>query len=706
MKDNRPTIGFLTIANFRSSLAQELVAGINSAAKEFDVNIINFCNGYRYSLGDSFSYASYFKRIFPYLTSKNIDGVISWASSMAHIMPFEEIPKIHTSITGIPIVCLGMELEYTPSIVIDNEMGMRHLMQHLTVTHGFTKIVFIGDRKGSRFNYCNTERYDAYRAFLSERRIPFRDDYVIILDKIDINQINKVADTLFGTRKLRPKIDIEAIVTVSDIVSNRIVEVLKARKIRVPEDIAVVGFNNTFEGIRSDPPLTTVDPLYYRYGYTAVQMILDQLDRKKVPHVTRMPVEFLIRQSCGCYEDSIARVSEENCPKKISVEGKNTRTHAARKVMLEALAQIIRKYDPDFNPYHVEDLYDSLMKDITHKNSRSFITALKKYFFNNKYHLEILHTLDNVISEMRKQVLPALSSKKDRARMAEDIFHQARVMINLSTNYITMIRMHYTYQLGRIAFMAADYNAVNNFGEFDTLFRSHLMEVDIPGAIVVVINNETGLYSGGRIVSSYQRKANPAWNPCDMEVLPGCILPKKCYPRERFSLMFQTCNYREEHLGYIVFEMGPMDIILYDTMRMITAPSVWRLLRTDNLQAKTIPLKPKNGKSAATRLVSRDIMECLARHIDEPTRIPKFAAELGVSVTTLIRRSKSLAGSSIQKLHEKLKMERALSLLENREYSIAEISEKLGYANQFYFSAVFKRYTGMPPLKWMKIRNP
>ncbi|RPJ06192.1 MAG: LacI family transcriptional regulator, partial [Spirochaetaceae bacterium] len=493
--ETRPTIGFLAIANFRSSLAQELVAGLNSAAKEHDVNIINFCNGYKYSLGDTFTYARYYKRTFPYLTKKNIDGLVSWASSMAYIMPFDEVEKLHASITTIPLVCLGMQMENIPSLVIDNAGGIRHLMQHLTQVHGFSKIAFIGDKKGYRHNYCNEERYDAYRSVLAESGIAFRDEYVYILDEIDHKQINKAVNTLFEKRKLRPKKDIQAIVTISDSVSNRLVEILASRNIRVPEDVAVVGFNNTFEGIRADPPLTTVDPLYYRYGHTAIQMILDQIEKKKVPFMIRMPVEFLVRQSCGCYEDSIVTVMEERRQKAaLALTPKSNKTRAvnARESVLDGLQCIIHKYDPDFNPRYIEDLYDSLMNDIESRTSRRFITALKKYFFKNKYPIEKILTLDNVISEMRKQVLPSLSSKRDLVRMAEDIFHQARVMINISTNYITMVRMRYSYQLGKMAFFAADYNAVNNFREFGDLFRTHLMDFDIPGAFVVVNGEESG----------------------------------------------------------------------------------------------------------------------------------------------------------------------------------------------------------------------
>jgi AraC-like DNA-binding protein len=192
-------------------------------------------------------------------------------------------------------------------------------------------------------------------------------------------------------------------------------------------------------------------------------------------------------------------------------------------------------------------------------------------------------------------------------------------------------------------------------------------------------------------------------------------------------MMFQLCNYRDSFFGYIIFEMGPMDIPLYDTMRMIISPSLYRILKSENdtgdtgeqkLFLRNAPRDEKKQPGAASaepvrktkkkwkRMLSpRKIVDCLSKNVDKPTDVSLFAKELDVSVSTLVRQTKGLTGFSVGKLHEKLKMEKAMALLVNREYSIAEIADKLGYANQFYFSSVFKRYTGMSPMKWLKQKN-
>ncbi|MBN1525767.1 MAG: substrate-binding domain-containing protein [Spirochaetales bacterium] len=722
---HRPTIGLLSVADFRSSLALELVAGVNAAAKEFDVNLINFCNGVKYSVGDVFNASKYYKRIFPYITRVNLDGVISWASSLTHVMSFDEVEQFHTSLGSMPVACIGMQIKGIPSFMIDNAQGMEQIMSHLTDVHGFTKIAFIGDVRGYSHNFYNEERYNAYCRFLESRNLPLRKDLVYILDSIETKEIYKAVNTLFSQRKLVIKREIEAIVTISDIVSNRLTDILQNLQIQVPEDIAVIGFNNTFAGIRSNPPLTTVDPMYFRYGHSAMEQLLLQMEGKQPEPLTRMPVELLVRESCGCRNTSGTDVSPFQ-PEKMQQVKKQpigqciSLTDTA---MMTRITRIIHLYDPDFLQSHIEDLISCINSDLSRITTDGFINALKKYFFDIKYPLEKILTLHVIISEMRKLFIAELTATPEQVSLAEDIFHQARIMISLSSNYLTMVGIRNTYQLGKMAYFAADYNAVNNFTEFEDLFKTHLSDFEIPGAFVVVYDEPDKSGKNGKITAVHVTRNTPCIDYYNMDIPVFSLLSDKFLPAERFSLMFQLCNYREIYKGYILFELGPMDIPLYDTLRMIISPSIIRISKSDDRFSesakqrallknllrddidKSVVFSGSDSRADAKnrqRLSPRTIIDCLYKHIDEPTDINKFANDLQVSVSTLVRRTKNFLGCSAQKLHEKLKMEKAMGLLKNNEYSIAEIAQSLGYNNQFYFSSVFKRFTGIAPANWKK----
>ncbi|RPJ06989.1 MAG: AraC family transcriptional regulator, partial [Spirochaetaceae bacterium] len=165
------------------------------------------------------------------------------------------------------------------------------------------------------------------------------------------------------------------------------------------------------------------------------------------------------------------------------------------------------------------------------------------------------------------------------------------------------------------------------------------------------------------------------------------------------------------------------DIPIYDTLRMIMSPSLLRILKTEKdyggnqkerLLKKILAddegsLKDESYKSITARrsgsLYVKDILSCLYHYIDEVADINKFSKFLNVGPSTLMRKTKILTGLTVQKLHEKMKMEKAMILLENNEFSINEIAEKLGYSTQFYFSNVFKKYTGISPRKWVELKH-
>ncbi|MBN1523983.1 MAG: substrate-binding domain-containing protein [Spirochaetales bacterium] len=726
--EKRPTIGFVAIADFRSSLAQELVAGIDSAAKELDVNLVAFSFGFNYTLANNYTLAAYYKNLFPFINKYNIDALVTWGSTLSYIMPFEDVEKFHHDMSIMPIACMGMQIEGVPSLVIDNEHGIELLMSHLVDVHKIDKIGFIGDMRGYNHRFCNEERFRAYTRFLDSREINGNDKLTYICKSLDVKSIGKAVHELFVERKLKPGKDIQAILTVSDVVSNRVSDLLRKMGIQVPQDIAVLGFNNTFEGIRAAPPLTTVDPLYYRYGRTAIEMLLKQLNGEKVEMEIRMPVEFLVRESCGCFENSILEISPA---KKKSVHRKKDTTEPVspgngQTEFMEKLTAILREYDESFTPELVNDFYNSFMNDVKKKTTAGFVSILKKYFFGYKYPLEKITTLHTIITEMRRLILPRFSQHTVNLLSAENIFHQARVMINISTNYLTMTRMKNTYQLGKLALIAADFSSVENLHELGDLFKKTIEEFEIPGACVIIPKGFGNIHEGGRIIMLHHTKRMPPLRRNESGVAANVILPKRYLPADRYSVMLQLCNYREEFAGYIVFFMGHADIPMYDTLRTIMSPSLLRILKSRAMSGSEQKFRLLNkiladdqqnamqtdhqedrvnaGKKAGN-LSAKKIIDCLYHYVDEVADIDKFSAYLDVSPSTLMRKTKLLTNSTVQKLHEKLKMEKAMILLESGEYSISEIAEKLGFSTQFYFSNVFKKYTGISPTRWIEVRH-
>ena len=82
-----------------------------------------------------------------------------------------------------------------------------------------------------------------------------------------------------------------------------------------------------------------------------------------------------------------------------------------------------------------------------------------------------------------------------------------------------------------------------------------------------------------------------------------------------------------------------------------------------------------------------------------PLQRGEIARQLHISERTLTRQLQE-EGTSYKALLSQVQLERAQNFLANRELSIAQISERLGYAEPAAFSRAFSKWTGTPPLRW------
>jgi LacI family transcriptional regulator len=105
---------------------------------------------------------------------------------------------------------------------------------------------------------------------------------------------------------------IDAIFCGSDQIARGVVDALRDRGARVPDDVAVVGFDNwQIIAAATRPPLTTVDMNLHELGRRAGKTLLDMIDGRKVASgVVRLPCSLVVRESCGVRRASVARASD------------------------------------------------------------------------------------------------------------------------------------------------------------------------------------------------------------------------------------------------------------------------------------------------------------------------------------------------------------------------------------------------------------
>ncbi|HHV55187.1 MAG TPA: LacI family transcriptional regulator [Firmicutes bacterium] len=192
--------------------------------------------------------------------------------------------------SGIPAMLVDTILEGPRvSWVKSNDTeGAAAAVRHL-LSLGHRRIAYIHGLGGQ---ICQ-ERLDGYRLALSEAGIPFDPQLVEVADFTKpggYKAMNRILSRTIPT----------AVFAASDMMAFGAMECLRDRGLRLPDDMAVVGFDDIDAASHVTPALTTVRQFGDRMGREAARTLLDFLDgRIDKPHSTLVRTELVIRRSCG-----------------------------------------------------------------------------------------------------------------------------------------------------------------------------------------------------------------------------------------------------------------------------------------------------------------------------------------------------------------------------------------------------------------------
>ncbi|WP_437591643.1 substrate-binding domain-containing protein [Sorangium sp. So ce1000] len=194
---------------------------------------------------------------------------------------------------GRPVVTLSARANDArcPYVLPDNHGGALSAIRHL-IEHGHQQIVFAGHMAHEDIR----QRFQAYRDALEERSIPFDPGLVF-----DLPNNERVSGRLAVQRLLEGDISCTAMFMAADQVALGAIDAFAEAGIRVPEDIALVGFDDIEAARYASPPLTTVRQRFDWLGKRAAELLIDLLAGREVPGAGHIaPTPLVVRRSCGC----------------------------------------------------------------------------------------------------------------------------------------------------------------------------------------------------------------------------------------------------------------------------------------------------------------------------------------------------------------------------------------------------------------------
>ena len=263
----------LVLANLADSYHSELVMGFQSAAADLGRGVLLLV-AWRRSEGSEALQA----------LAKRVDGIAIGANTVPDSV-------VHDLAREVPVVLLARpEVAFCDSLRAENPRNAHLLTSHL-LEHGRSHLVFVGDPDGSP---DVAERYCGFRmahvaADVPLRRPPLR---VPLLEGAGI----QVADEI-----LRRRVKVDGLVCANDDLALAIMKRLQDNGARLPDDLAVVGWDDVMAARYVSPALTTVRQPSRDLGRLAVEQLQARIVGEQPVGRSRVfPGRVVIRSSCGC----------------------------------------------------------------------------------------------------------------------------------------------------------------------------------------------------------------------------------------------------------------------------------------------------------------------------------------------------------------------------------------------------------------------
>ena len=294
----RPTIGVLAGWQFYwtatpLSYLDPVYRGIRLAASELDCNLLLGCG-----MGASASVTDLLRPAWPVPSAEvdfvpigpwNTDGLIAVnpLHSDARSRYMQDVMA-----AGHPVVFVGSG-ERGPTILVDNAGGIMQAMRHL-VDHGHRRIAFVAgspqDMDGD-----SGDRLRAYRTAL--QAFGLADDPALVAYGRHISSAGYAA----MQQIMNSGAPFSAVLASNDESALGAIQGLKEAGRSVPDDIAVIGFDDRPESAVQQPALSSVRVPLFRMGYQAAKLLLQRIEgRGDIPERLTVPTRLILRESCGC----------------------------------------------------------------------------------------------------------------------------------------------------------------------------------------------------------------------------------------------------------------------------------------------------------------------------------------------------------------------------------------------------------------------
>jgi DNA-binding LacI/PurR family transcriptional regulator len=554
---------------------QQIVLGIDAEARSLDLNVTCFVGG---QLRAPDVAQTRLNTAYALCSGDGIEALVVLSGTLSNYAGMEVLSAYCSRFMHLPVCSIGGSLAGAVEVAVDNRAGVRQALTHLAQTCGRRRIAFV---KGPSGNDEAQERFQVYGEAVADLRLANEAELVVEGDFLEPSGAHAVK-VLLDDRRL----GFDALMCASDLMAMGAMRALAERKVAVPQKVAVVGFDD-IQGARfAAPSLATVRQPLYEQGRRALREVVARISEKDLPGRVFLDASFIARESCGARSLSSttsATTSMLADPELLEPLRFEEAYRAALPRILADVRRVIQEAGFDGESSLPDTLLVQAATDIQGRRrgllqGQSFVSFLEEMIGQmDQGPTTDVSAWQEVITVMRRHFSLCLRQDPKWRRAADEMWHMARSSVSLLAERSQARRWLAEAALSQTLRVAA--NRLLNAAHWDDLSRAladSLSQLDVPSCFIALANPEGG-YRGALLIESGRIERNPEGTFSEARLVPEAWLEA-----ERRSTRFvEPLVLRNELLGYVVFETGPLDGRIYAALRDSLSAAIGLVASTD-----------------------------------------------------------------------------------------------------------------------------
>lgn len=544
--------------------------------------------------------------IYKLANSENLDGLISWGSTIGGSVSVEELNRFHQAFEPLPYVTIGHKMQNHSCVQFDAYTGMKELVHHFIKKHGSRRIAFL---RGPETHVSAGERYRAFMDALAEENL-LTDDYPkLITDPFLWTEGEDAIIQLHEKRKLVPGHDYDTLIGSSDLMLFSAVRYLQRYGFRIPQDVRVAAFNDSAESRILSTSFSTVHMPYEELGLASYNKIQEVLANPYAAvEFKSLPAQVVIRESCGC--NHILELSDVVMPQVDTAEKKDVIKSLLKKV------KGIFNSDETILTAIFEPLFESLAQENTEKVIVYLETALTRFFASDndvRLVFEVIYAVQ----------ISGLITAEYYEKISKVLYHQILRLQNSSLSYH---KYESEKRYAVLNSLKCDLLSAHDRKELVKILKEHLPQIGIHTvAIVLYENDEFSRYIGG-----FSPKSDIERSSIES---PSALFPaKRLLPApidgeySSGSFMVQPLFIENQPLGYIITNIAFNDGSVYEDLRSAISSALHGIfLFEQTLASKQIAERAEHAKTEFFSNVGSDLSDPL---VDIISKLDQMEATL------------------------------------------------------------------------------